>query len=108
MPGVQGGHIIISPNQLGSQVVIADGNAVQTVAPNTTSPSHQPENIIIVPSGGTSEVPVGTVQMVYNTPTGLVYVPHPNAVSVSSQPSTTAGAESITIHHQPSTHTAVS
>ena len=100
MPGMQGGHIIISPNHVGSQVVIADGAHAQSSTSVPVSSSHSHENIIIVPSGGSAELPPGAVEMVYNGPSGLVYASPANVIHPHSQASTTN--ESVTIHHQPS------
>lgn len=103
IPGIQGGHIIINPTHLANQVVIAadQSNIQSTPTSSTSAAPHPPENIIIVPSGGTGEMPPGAVQMIYNTPTGLVYASHGNILNQNSQPVATSGTETVTIHHQP-------
>ena len=103
LQGIQGGHIIINPAPLASQVVIAaDQSNIQHVPASTaTSAAHPPENIIIVPSGAAGELPQGAVQMIYNTPAGLVYASNGSIVSQSSSSVATTNSESVTIHHQP-------
>lgn len=103
IPGIQGGHIIINPAHLASQVVIAADQSNIQHATSTTTAS-PPENIIIVPSGGTSEVQPGAVQMIYNTPTGLVYASHGSILNQNSQTVATSGTETVTIHHQPNSN----
>ena len=101
--GLQSGHIIINPAQLASQVVIAadQPNIPQVPSSTAASTPHPTENIIIVPGGGAGEIPSGAVQMIYNTPTGLVYASNGSIVSQNSPPVATSSTESITIHHQP-------
>eukprot|EP00794_Sanderia_malayensis_P020571 gene20571-22595_t len=91
------GHIIVNPSQLSGQVVIANSAQVQSSSsnpPSTGSQTH--ENIIIVPGNG-SELAGGTaVQMVYNTPNGLVYASPQSVIQSHGQSS---GSETLTIHH---------
>ena len=101
MHGIQGGHIIISPNQLGNQVVLADSSQVHNLASSSVSTSSNThDNIIIVPSGG-HELAGGTVQMVYNTPNGLIYASPASVIQSHNHANNVSGAESVTIHHQP-------
>lgn len=104
--GIQGGHIIINPAQLASQVVIAaDQSSIQHVpSPSTSSSPHPSENLIIVPSGGAGEIPHGTVQMIYNTPAGLVYASNGSIVGQNSSPVASSSSETVTIHHQPNSN----
>ena len=106
IPGIQGGHIIINPAHLTSQVVIAaDQQTIQSQPTTTVATAvHPHENIIIVPNGGSGEIPQGAVQMIYNAPTGLVYASHGSIASQNAQPVTSSTNETVTIHHQPNSN----
>ncbi len=97
MSSLPSGHIIVNPNQVGSQVVIANSSQLQNSSSIPVSASHSNENIIIVPNGGT-ELPAGAIQMVYNTPNGLVYASPASVIHSHSHGSGVSGSDTLTIH----------
>ena len=106
-PGVQPGHIILNAQAGASTLplVIQDNTSQSsppvTVTSGTSAASSGQENVItIFPSELSSG---GAVQMVYNTPQGLVYAAPSNIVHTDSHGNAqTNPSETVTIHHQAS------